>query len=58
LEKRQALARQDADMIAEALRQLRAGRRGREWFVLEGASRPDATFEMPDAVLVIEGNRG
>jgi len=56
-EKRDALARRDADTVQEALRALRGGRRGRKWYVLEGASKPDATFEMDDAVLLVEGKR-
>jgi len=57
LDNRQALARGDPERIAEALRALRLGRRGRQWYVLEGDSRPDATLQMPDAVLVTEGKR-
>lgn len=57
LEKRQALARHHSPTIEEALNKLRAGRRGRKWYVLEGPSSPDATLEMPEAVLIIEGKR-
>lgn len=56
-EKREALARKDAATIAEALRMLRNGSRGRKWYVLEGDSKPDATLEMEDGVLVVEGKR-
>jgi hypothetical protein len=56
-EKREALARRDPSTIAEALQALRRGSRGRNWYVLEGASKPDATLIMDDAVLVIEGKR-
>jgi hypothetical protein len=57
LAKRQALANGDSETVEEALILLRSGRRGRRWFVLEGPSRPDATLEMPTAVVVIEGKR-
>ena len=56
--KREALARKDAATIAEArqaLQALQGDSRGRHWYVLEGNSRPDATLEMEDAVLLIEG---
>lgn len=56
-DKRRALARRDPHTIAEAQQFLRRGRFGRHWYVLEGPSRPDATLEMPDAVLVVEGKR-
>jgi hypothetical protein len=56
-ERREALARKDSATIAEALRCLRNGSRGRKWYVLEGDSRPDATLVMEDAVLVVEGKR-
>jgi hypothetical protein len=55
--KREALARKDSATVAEALHALRKGSRGRKWYVLEGPSRPDATLEMEDAVLVVEGKR-
>ena len=54
---RRKLAARDAETIGVAIDQLRAGARGRQWCVLEGASRPDATLEMRDAVLVVEGKR-
>jgi hypothetical protein len=57
LARRQLLAQRHPDTIAEALSALRNGKRGRHWFVLEGASRPDATLEMPKAVLLVEGKR-
>lgn len=57
LAKRQALADGDSATIDEALRHLHSGRRGRNWFVLEGPSRPDATLETATAVLVVEGKR-
>jgi len=55
--KRLALARRDQKTVMEGLSALRSSRLERQWFVLEGRSRPDATFEMPEAVLVIEGKR-
>jgi hypothetical protein len=57
LAKRRALARRDASVVAEALGAIRAGKRGREWFILEAASRPDALVETQDVVLCIEGKR-
>jgi hypothetical protein len=54
---REALARKEPATVAEALEALRSGRRGRKWYVLEGDSKPDATLEMEDAVLVVEGKR-
>lgn len=57
LANRRKLSERDAETIGMAQKQLRAGARGRQWCVLEGASRPDATLEMPDAVLVVEGKR-
>jgi hypothetical protein len=56
-EQREALARKDQHYIAQAIASLREARRGREWFVLEGDSRPDATLIMEEAVLVVEGKR-
>jgi hypothetical protein len=57
LAKRTALADRHTGTIDEALDFLRAGRRGREWFVLEGPSRPDALLEGPALVLCVEGKR-
>jgi hypothetical protein len=57
LEKRTALAQRDPLVTAEALRLLRQGDRGRQWFVLEGESRPDALLEAQDVVLCVEGKR-
>lgn len=55
--KRKALAARDPATVTEALAGLRKGSRGRKWYVLEGASKPDATLEMENAVLVVEGKR-
>ena len=55
--KRLALARRDLDVVQEALTRLRAGEKGKEWFVLEGESRPDAYIETDSIVLVVEGKR-
>jgi hypothetical protein len=55
--RRAALAQCDPATVADALRRLRAGERGRHWFVLEGESRPDALLETPDLVVCIEGKR-
>lgn len=55
--KREALARRDASVVHEAIAHIDAGHLGRKWWVLEGPSCPDATLEMPNAVLVVEGKR-
>ncbi len=55
--KRDALAQRDAATIQEAIAHIDAGHLGRKWWVLEGPSCPDATLEMPNAVIVIEGKR-
>jgi hypothetical protein len=55
--KRHGLATGDANAITEALTKIRAGRRGRGWFVLEGPSMPDALLETEHAVVCIEGKR-
>jgi hypothetical protein len=57
LRRRKALADDDATMINEAVTELRKGKRGRKWFVLEGASRPDALLEGESVVICIEGKR-
>lgn len=54
---RLALARKDEFTVDTALKALRAGGRGREWFVLEGESRPDALLESDELVLCVEGKR-
>lgn len=56
-QKRLALARGDPDVLQEALARLRAGERGRAWFVLEGPSCPDAYLETDSLVVVVEGKR-
>jgi hypothetical protein len=57
LRRRRLLAKKDKPTISEALRRIRAGERGRHWFILEGPSRPDALLETADMVLCIEGKR-
>jgi hypothetical protein len=62
LEKRRALGRRDPATVANALSRLEelrlTGKRpGKEWYVLEGPSRPDALLESEDFVLCIEGKR-
>lgn len=57
LARRTALAQRDRVAIAEAVGEIRAGKRGKRWFILEGDSRPDALLETSDLVLVIEGKR-
>jgi len=54
---RRKLASRDPETVETALREVRAGSRGRKWCVLEGPSRPDATLEMSKSVLVVEGKR-
>ena len=55
--KRLALANKDPAIVDLALKNLRAGKRGRYWFVLEGPSRPDALLEATDFVVCVEGKR-
>jgi hypothetical protein len=55
--KRRALSRRDPAILAEALARIETGPWARKWYILEGPSRPDATLEMPHAVIVIEGKR-
>ena len=55
--KRLALAHRDPDVVQEALTRLRAGEKGKKWFVLEGESYPDAYIETDSIVLVVEGKR-
>lgn len=57
LVKRTKLAAGDQPTIAEGLAAIRAGQRGKKWFVLEGDSRPDALLETENLVLCIEGKR-
>lgn len=54
---RQRLAARDAATIDEALDSLRAGPRGKKWYVLEGPTYPDALIETRDAIIVVEGKR-
>ena len=54
---RMALASCDRSVVSTAVKELRAGRDNRNWFVLEGHSRPDALLEVADAVVVVEGKR-
>ncbi len=56
-QKRLALARGDPDVLQKALARLRAGERGRAWFVLEGPSCPDTYLETDSLVVVVEGKR-
>lgn len=57
LERRRRLASGEKATIDEALSMLRAGKRGRRWYVLEGESKPDALLETADVVLCVEGKR-
>lgn len=54
---RRALVRGDTDQIAEGLRLLDQSPAKRAWYVLEGASYPDAYLATTEAVVVIEGKR-
>lgn len=56
-QKRLALAHGVPDVLQEALARLRAGERGRAWFVLEGHSFPDACLKTDGLVVVVEGKR-
>ena len=56
-QKRLALAHRDPDVLQEALTRLRAGERGKAWWVLEGQSFPDAYLETESLVVVVEGKR-
>jgi hypothetical protein len=56
-DRRLALANGDQATIELALAKLGSGERGRQWFVLEGESRPDALLETADLVVCIEGKR-
>jgi hypothetical protein len=56
-DRRLALASRDPPTLELALAELRCGKRGRQWFVLEGESRPDALLETTDLVLCVEGKR-
>jgi hypothetical protein len=62
LDKRRRLARRDRETVDEALGILRslreAGKRpGKDWFALEGPSRPDALLETDRLVVCVEGKR-
>ena len=57
VQKRLALARSDPDVLQDALTRLRAGKRGKKWFVFEGPSSPDAYLETDSIVVVVEGKR-
>lgn len=56
-EKRAALARREQSVVEEALESIRAKKRGSEWFILEGSSKPDALLESGSTVLCVEGKR-
>lgn len=55
--RRLELARRHESTIELALAELAMGKRGRQWFVLEGESRPDALLETDSLVICIEGKR-
>lgn len=55
--RRLELGRRNQATIELAVAELRGGKRGRRWFVLEGESRPDALLETTDLVVCIEGKR-
>lgn len=57
-EKREALSRRDPDTIAEALTLLdKPARRNKDWYILEGTSKPDVYLATPELLVVIEGKR-
>ena len=55
--KRNGLASQDPATIREAREAILAGRRGKQWFILEGDSRPDALLETEQHIICVEGKR-
>lgn len=55
--RRQALLDGDAEVAAEALEALKNGAPRKQWYVLEGPTRPDVFLATDDAVIVIEGKR-
>jgi hypothetical protein len=59
LARRSALARKDERVIQEALAELQdpSNRQRRSWYVLEGASRPDAMLETNAYVVLVECKR-
>lgn len=57
LRKRQLLSRRDPITVAEAYSLIERGRTGQHWFKLEGESYPDACFQTPKIMLVVEGKR-
>jgi hypothetical protein len=59
LRRRRALALNHTRMVQEALAALqdRSNRQKRLWYVLEGASRPDAMLETDDFIVLVEGKR-
>jgi len=57
LMKRQALARRDPAVVAEALELLDRQADGRGWHILEGPSYPDVFLDTDEALIVIEGKR-
>lgn len=57
LRKRALLSQRDPTTMAEAYSLIERGSSGRHWFKLEGESYPDACFETPAMLLVVEGKR-
>lgn len=56
--KRKALFQKDIDVIAEALSLLvKSNLANREWYILEGKTKPDVYLETPNLIIVIEGKR-
>lgn len=54
---RKELADGNPEALAAALQKLRSGGLGSAWYVLEGATCPDAFLVTPDALIVVEGKR-
>jgi hypothetical protein len=52
---RELLCARDPETIVQALDGVASGKLGREWYVLEGPSYPDAFIETPDALIIVEG---
>lgn len=55
--RRRQLAEGDAEVVAEALRKLSAGRAGRYWWVLEGPTSVDCVLMAEQVTVFIEGKR-
>lgn len=55
--RREELVARTPETIGQALELLRTAPSGKKWYILEGASKPDAFLATSDVVVVIEGKR-